>query len=202
MEIYIVRHTTPDAPHDVCYGRQDVGLADSFEREAAEALDKLLQFTAGSDGPSGSSRSFPATQVYCSPLQRCARLARVLSAYPPKIDGRLIEMDFGNWEMQRWDQIPPEQMAAWEHDPVHFAPPDGETAAEMAHRARSFADELGRLDDTSRVLVVSHGGPIHMLVAALLDAPLHVGVRLHVDYASVTRIDLLAGKPKLICLNR
>ena len=202
MEIYLVRHTTPDVPHGVCYGRQDVGLADSFEREANAVLDKLLQFTVAGRDPNSAGPSFEVTQVFCSPLHRCERLARSLTARAPRIEQRLVEMDFGRWEMQRWDQIPPEQLAAWERDPVHFAPPGGETAAQMAHRARSFADELGRFGEASRLLVVSHGGPIHMLVAALLDAPLHVAVRLHVDYASVTRIDIVGGKAKLICLNR
>ena len=114
-------------------------------------------------------------------------------------------MNFGRWEMQRWDQIPAAQLDAWNRDPIHFAPPQGETAAHMAQRAHSFAQDLQALqalDASATALVVSHGGTIHMLVAALMNAPLHVAVRLHVDYASVTRIDLLAGQPKLVCLNR
>lgn len=111
-------------------------------------------------------------------------------------------MDFGHWEMKRWAEIPPEQLAAWDRDPVHYAPPLGESAKRVADRAHAFAAEVRTLPDHSRVLVVTHGGPIHMLVATLLDAPLHVAVRLHVDYASVTRIDLHARRPKLICLNR
>ena len=122
MEIYLVRHTTPDVPHGVCYGRQDVGLADSFEREANAVLDKLLQFTVAGRDSNSAGPSFEVTQVFCSPLHRCERLARSLTATAPRIEQRLVEMDFGRWEMQRWDQIPPEQLAAWERDPVHFAP--------------------------------------------------------------------------------
>ena len=111
-------------------------------------------------------------------------------------------MNFGEWQMQPWASIPAAQLQAWDRDPIHFAPPQGETAAQMAHRAHSFAEDLHALDAEATALVVSHGGLIHMLVAALLNAPLHVAVRLHVDYASVTRIDLSAGQSKLICLNR
>ena len=43
MQIYLVRHTTPDIGHDTCYGRKDIVLAASFEQEASEVLEKLLR---------------------------------------------------------------------------------------------------------------------------------------------------------------
>ena len=71
----------------------------------------------------------------------------------------------------------------------------------MGQRVALFAEELKQLDESAKVLIVSHGGPIYMLVARLLEAPLSVAMNLRVDYGSVTRLDRRAGRQRLICLN-
>ena len=46
MQIYLVRHTTPDIVPGICYGRQDLGLAASFDAEAAAVRSKLQHLAA------------------------------------------------------------------------------------------------------------------------------------------------------------
>ena len=200
MQIYLVRHTTPDIWHDTCYGRQDIGLAATFEQEASVVLDKLLRDQ--SPTPPSAQPSLNISNVFCSPLQRCRRLATALTALAATVDDRLMEIDFGSWEMRRWDDIPPVEMTAWERNPLQFAPPNGETATEVATRSQSFVDDVLKLSPDATVLVVTHGGPIHMIVAALLQVPLFVALRFHVDYASVSRIEVRTDQTKLTLLNR
>jgi alpha-ribazole phosphatase len=200
MEVYLVRHTTPAIPLGLCYGRDDVAVAASFEFEAAAAWTKLIQAQAKPALARATDR-FEPSHVFSSSLQRCSTLARTLTLQPVTFDERLLEVDFGRWENQSWDRIPAEQIQAWERDPLHYAPPDGESAFQVAQRVKSFADDLRLLDANAKVLIVSHGGPIYMLIATLLAAPLTVAMNLRVDYGSVTRVDVGAGRLKLICLN-
>ena len=129
-------------------------------------------------------------------------MAEALTRVVATVNYWLTEIDFGAWEMRRWEDIPPVEMAAWEGVPVHFAPPNGEAAAQVAARSQSFVDDLLKLSPDARVLVVAHGGPIHMIVAAPLQAPLSVAMRFHVDYASVSRIEVRTDQTKLPFLNR
>jgi alpha-ribazole phosphatase len=41
---------------------------------------------------------------YSSPLVRCKILASYLQS--SDFDSRLVEMNFGDWELQKWDDIP------------------------------------------------------------------------------------------------
>ena len=47
MDVYLVRHTTPDVLSGVCYGQADLGLAPSFDAEWALLKPKLEHL----DGP-------------------------------------------------------------------------------------------------------------------------------------------------------
>jgi alpha-ribazole phosphatase len=59
----------------------------------------------------------PGVSVVSSPLQRCERLAYCLRGLRPDLsyttDARLVEMDFGCWEGQRWDAIPQADYDRW-----------------------------------------------------------------------------------------
>ena len=199
MEVYLVRHTTPDISPDLCYRRADVAVAASFQFELAAVRTKLIQAQA-KPALARPTDLFEPTHVFSSGLQRCVQLVHALSDRPATFDQRLLEINFGQWQSQTWPQIPPDQMQAWERDPLHYVPPGGESAYQMGQRVALFAEELKQLDDSVKVLIVSHGGPIYMLVATLLDAPLSVAMNLRVDYGSVTRLDRRAGRQRLICL--
>jgi alpha-ribazole phosphatase len=165
VRTFLIRHPKPAVAAGVCYGRSDLGLADDPVACAA-TLRALL--------PAGAP-------LWSSPLRRCLELARALHA-DPVIDERLAEMNFGAWEMLRWDDIPRRELDAWAGDPVGFAPPGGESA--LAMRARVVA-VLRELPDTA--VVIAHGGVLRACVAEL--AGIGEWHTLRFDYGTVSLIE-------------
>ena len=172
MEIYLIRHTSPDVAPGVCYGQSDVALAASFEEEWQQLHTKL---------PASFDR------VYTSPLQRCEQLARQLSTPELVEDIRLVELNFGDWEMRTWDDIPLEETASWMNDFVTVACPNGESYQGLAVRVQDFWEQL-RQEDVATVAVVAHGGPIRVMLAAALSLPLEHAFRLTISYGSVSLV--------------
>ncbi|MEO8296516.1 MAG: alpha-ribazole phosphatase family protein [Burkholderiales bacterium] len=158
MDVLLIRHTAVDAEPGTCYGRRDVPLVEPCET-AFQWLDGGL----------------PAIDaVVSSPLRRCARLGQWLAArrgVPLSHDARWQELDFGQWEGRRWDDIGRTQRSAldrWALDPLGFVAPGGESVRALHLRVQAGLHELHARATTAgwrRVAVVSHGGPIRALLA-------------------------------------
>jgi alpha-ribazole phosphatase len=192
MDVYLVRHTTPDVAVGVCYGQADVGLADSFDAEWTLLKPKLEHLK----GP----------LVFSSPLQRCALLAQRavndLNFLSPLTDARLLELNFGDWELKPWQDIPQGIAGEWTDEHVKQAPPNGESYADLHRRAKEFLYDLAMHQNIKQALVFTHAGVIRALVAEALKAPLREASRVEVNYGSVTHIALEAGVTRLEFVNR
>ncbi|MGN4218857.1 DUF2760 domain-containing protein [Burkholderia gladioli] len=97
MDLVLIRHPVPAVEAGICYGASDLPLAGEAAVEAAAIAERLR--AAQVDWPKA---------ILASPLQRCASVAQaigVLAARPVRLDARLREIDFGTWEMRRWDEI-------------------------------------------------------------------------------------------------
>lgn len=171
MDVYLIRHTTPDVPPGTCYGQSDVALTSSFADECLSLRTKL---------PTHWDR------VYYSPLSRCYRLARQLSDHPTE-DARLQELDFGLWEGRRWDDISPDELNPWMNDFVNVACPRGESYRMMATRVVASWEEVVATE-VPCVALVAHAGPIRAVLAHVLELPLEHSFRLAVDYGSVSLV--------------
>lgn len=90
MEVILIRHTSVDVPPGVCYGQTDVPLKPTFEQEAAVTQENLKAF-------------LPFDHVYTSPLTRCVRLATYCGYPDAERDKRIMEINFGSWEMKPFD---------------------------------------------------------------------------------------------------
>jgi len=173
MEIYLIRHTTPAVEKGICYGQSDIPLADSFQNEAAKLLEYL-------------PKDFDA--IYSSPLSRCHILAASI-ATNLKTDNRLCELNFGDWEMKKWDAINQAELNHWMQDFVNVKVPNGENLIELNHRVNHFADEMIKTD-LSKVGVVTHAGVIRCFVSRILEIPLKNVFKIPVDYSSVTKLHI------------
>ncbi len=129
-EFWIVRHTAVAVAAGTCYGRSDVPLRESFAEEAAAVLRRL------------QGERFD--QVWSSPLGRCTRLAAFCGYADARRDDRLRELDFGAWEMQRFDAIRDPQLRRWYDDWIHERPTGGESFADQCRRVGEFLEEVAR----------------------------------------------------------
>lgn len=148
ITVTLVRHTSVEVPTGVCYGQTDVRLRATFPAEAADVRHRL------------GNRHYD--NVFTSPLSRCTRLAEACGFPDATRDPRLMEMNFGLWEMQPWDSITDPRLQRWFDDWANVAPPAGESFMDQQARLRSF---LASLPSGSSNLVFTHGG---ILMHALL----------------------------------
>jgi len=153
MRLYLIRHPQPEVAAGICYGRSDLAVPIERALDAASALAPRLPRDAA---------------LWSSPAARCAALAEPLASAlgaPVRYDARLLEMDFGAWEMQPWDAIARSEVDAWAADTVAYRPGGGERVLDVAGRVKSFHDALktGRRD----AVLVCHAGVIRLLLAAL-----------------------------------
>ncbi len=162
MDLVLVRHPKTVVQRGVCYGSTDV--APDPERLASDAarIAPMLPKDA---------------RTITSPMQRARLLAESFGAV--ETDERLVEMDFGAWEMQRWDALPRDEIDGWTDDLLGFTPPGGEALSEVAERTIDWWESLPR-DQT--IIAVAHGGPWRILGAHLLGIPLEHSLRLEIEW--------------------
>jgi alpha-ribazole phosphatase len=168
MEVYLIRHTTPEVPKGMIYGRTDVGLTEHFDSEKKAILQKLPE---------------EIERVYASPSRRCTLLAEGISRFY-STDPRLYEVNFGLWEGKTWDTVKQSELNTWMQDFVHAAPPEGESMIEMQARVLSFWQELQQ-KPYQKVAIVTHGGVIRLLLANTGNTPLESAFDIKVAYGEV-----------------
>jgi len=163
MDIVLIRHPAVSVQEGVCYGQSDVPLADAPETSAAALAVRL------------ATLQVPAPRVLLSsPLTRCATVAAALaanfgSAY--STDDSLKEMDFGTWELQRWDDIDRALLDAWAADFEGARAHGGESVEQFVTRVRAWFDVFQQTRELSPAYVVTHAGVIRVIAATVLGLP-------------------------------
>jgi broad specificity phosphatase PhoE len=145
----------------------DVVLNDAGRAEAARVADALADRFDGD-----------VAAVYTSDLERARETARILAArlgVEVVDDPALCELSHGRWEglthaevEARW----PAELAAYQADPFHVRRGGGDSYQDLEARV---CPELERLADRhlgERIVVVSHGGPIRLVLSRILARPL------------------------------
>ncbi len=188
MELYLIRHTRVNVPRGVCYGQTDVETAASYQDEHSRVRqllpDDLSDFT-----------------VFSSPLDRCSRLATDLFNGTHNEDERIMEMNFGDWEMKKWSEIERDLMDEWARDFVNYRCPGGESYKDLYIRSASFFDEL-RTGTYKNSAVVTHAGVLHAFLAWLLDIDLKKSLMVHFDYGSITQVHFGRSRTVINYMNR
>ena len=144
MEVILIRQTSVDVPPGVCYGQTDVPLKRTFEQEAAVTQENLKAF-------------LPFDHVYTSPLTRCVRLATYCGYPDAERDKRIMEINFGSWEMEPFDRNDDPRLQEWYADYLNVAATGGESFAMQYRRVSDFLDEL-KGKPYQRVAIFAHGG--------------------------------------------
>ncbi len=156
MEIFLVRHTTPAVEKGICYGQSDLDVTESFISEATIIKQYLPE---------------NITAVYSSPLKRCSKLAaHLFPGHHLQLHEKLMEINCGNWEMKRWDDIPREETAAWMDNLIHERIPGGESYVDLFERVSRVFDLIHQQPKPS--VIIAHGGVIRSILSYITNTPL------------------------------
>jgi len=177
MELYVIRHTTPDVAKGICYGQSDISVTHTFPEESHRVLMQLpLQLDI----------------VYTSPLIRCLQLADTIAKarqLEMVTDARLKELNFGDWELKAWNDLDQSSLMDWMNNYVEVCCPNGESYAQLAGRVEEFLNSLAVLTYRS-VAIVTHGGVIKALHAVINQVSLKEAMHVQVACGAMVKFQV------------
>lgn len=141
------------------------------------SLDDALTQTGWTQMHRGIEGAGPWDLLVSSPLQRCSAFARELAQrldLPLHIEADLRELHFGQWEGRSAAELMEshaEGLGQFWNDPFSFTPPEGETLLDFESRVLAAGERLRSRFSGRRVLLVTHGGVIRVLVARARQLP-------------------------------
>ncbi|XDD50137.1 alpha-ribazole phosphatase [Leptospira sp. WS92.C1] len=194
MELYLIRHTTPDVPKGMCYGKADIPLIAEFQSEFLGVLSKF--------------KDFPS-KIYSSPSLRCKKLSEFITQnnfINLEYSELLMELNFGYWEGKLWSEIPKKESEPWTQDFLNVRTPGGESYSDLAERISKFIKESVYPSSSSSLGIVTHAGVIRTFLCKLIGIPLERGFSFELDYGSVSKILIVKNETeffsKLVYWNR
>ncbi len=193
-QLLLIRHgEVEERYHHVFGGRIDMELSKFGEQQAQKTADYL--------------RGQAVDALFVSSMKRARATARPigdalgLEAVP--LDD-IREVDFGDWTGFHWNEIEPRfgvSAFAWLDEYTAGRIPNAEPAAAYAGRVERGLDTVLQGQEGRTVAVVCHGGVIRMMLALLLKLPLAEFAKVHVEYASITRVLRRANRCEMDLLN-
>ena len=173
-QIDLLRHGETLAG-SVYLGRSDAPLSEHGYWQMTDALLNAPRYDA----------------VLSSPLARCAAFAQEYAqrhGLPLQYDARFQEMDFGAWDGRSSAEIAAADAGALENfwrDPVAFPPPQGEPLLSFQARVLAAWRELPARYPRQRVLLITHGGVMRIILCHLQQRPLSELLSLSVPHAAL-----------------
>ena len=186
--IIVVRHgRTASNAAGLLLGRLDPPLDDLGLRQADQV--------AAAVGPVDAVVSSPLTRT-----RQTASSFETVDGSEVVVDERFIELDYGEWDGSPVADVSASTWAEWRAD-ADFAPPGGESlrtlGARVAEGMRDLADRwAGRT-----IVVVTHVSPVKAAMIWALGGDDTMSWRAFVAPASITRIDVTGGHPRLVSFN-
>lgn len=119
----------------------------------------------------------PWDRLISSPLQRCALFAHELGAQldvPVSLEPDLQELHFGAWEGQSAAALmdtDAQGLGLFWANPYAFTPPQGEPVIRFSERVLGAVARLHQAYAGQRVLLISHGGVMRLLLARARGLP-------------------------------
>jgi len=141
----------------------------------------------------------PWDRLVSSPLQRCARFAEELGALlglPVQLDKGLQELHFGAWEGQSavaLMETDAEALGLFWADPYSFTPPQGEPVVDFSTRVLAAVERLQAAYAGERVLLISHGGVMRLLLAQARGLPREQLLNVEVGHGTLFSLTVESG---------
>lgn len=140
----------------------------------------------------------PWDRLISSPLQRCARFAEELGArlkLPVTLEKDLQELHFGAWEGQSAATLMETDaggLGLFWADPYSFTPPDGEPVSAFSERVLGAVSRLHQTYAGERVLLISHGGVMRLLLAQARGLPREQLLNVEVGHGGLFSLQVAA----------
>ncbi|TYS70467.1 histidine phosphatase family protein [Sutcliffiella horikoshii] len=158
VDLYLIRHWITDWNRDKRY------LGHTDQNILMDRLDELDLLKTEFENLSFDS-------IYSSDLLRCQNTLKYLSlCRSPILDPRLREMNFGDWEGKKYEELKGEPCyQRWLDNWELHSPPSGESGQMFQRRVDAFvSDMLDRVSlsrEESNILIMSHGGVIRYMLS-------------------------------------
>jgi alpha-ribazole phosphatase len=177
MEIYLIRHPQVDIEPGICYGQTDIELKQGNIKKAVAKINKLIP-------------AISKSKIYSSDLKRCKVIAQSLNNNGSIVySSEIREINFGKWEMKRWDEIPQQELNVWMNDFVNQNRYNGESYKDLYVRAVKFWNEL-KNENHPQILVITHGGVIRSILCYILNISLANSFKLNIDLCGISKIKI------------
>lgn len=196
MDLYLVRHGETESNKEKRYK----GWTESpLSPKGISQAEKAGLFLGGKN----------IEGLYCSDLQRTLNTARIIGSccgIKPVASQLLREIHFGQWEGLTYREIEAgwgNQVRYWLDDPFKRSAPGGETMEKVRARMLSFITKLNeQFPEQQRVVLVSHGGSIRVLLHHVLGFDRKNFWEIAIDNASISLITRENEKVKVVYYNR
>jgi len=163
------------------------------------SLDDALTAQGWAQMRAAVAEQGPWARVISSPLQRCARFAEELGAQlglSVHLDKDLQELHFGAWEGQSAAALmdtDAEALGLFWADPYSFTPPQGEPVLAFSARVLAAVDRLRAAYAGERVLLISHGGVMRLLLAQARGLPREQLLNVEVGHGALFALRVESG---------
>lgn len=192
--LLLIRHAEPaTSAKGLCYGALDVPLSDDGVIQAQRIGDHL--------------RDTRLDAVYSSPLSRSVATASAVSesrGLSPELREDLSEIDFGAFEGRTFDEIAasdPDLYAQWMREPASVRFPGGESFDDLQGRVTSEIARIRREHRGGSVAVVSHGGPIRVVIAEVLGLDSGYVFRIGQSWGGMSSVEWVGDEPTVRYVN-
>ena len=187
MELIFVRHGQTDLNLKKVYqGKINASLNQNGINEAIEIKNKL--------------KNIKINKVYTSPLNRTIQTMNIIlenrEDIPIKMDSRIEEIDFGDWDTIPYDKVMIGYEKEYENflnDYESFTFPNGESFNSFYNRCADFLDDIIDVESKDRVLIVAHGGVIRAFLCYLLKLPKNMFYSFSVKQGCYSKVLIYEG---------
>lgn len=195
-KLYLIRHgETEWNLHNRTQGCVDVPLNENGKLQAIMLARRMS--------------SCRVDRIYSSDLKRAVETANYISQAVKKdvvVMEEFREINFGLWEGLTFEEIKkrfPEEHRIWIENPHRARIPGGEMLYSVFHRVMSGLKKILKdCGDDQNIVIVSHGGPIKLMVLGLLEIDISKYNKFRQDNTAVNIIEVnKEGKAVLTLYN-
>lgn len=113
------------------------------------------------------------------------------------IEPALREASFGNWEGLTYAEVCnkyPLEATSWIDSEGLIAPGGGESLEDLKERLTNWLEDLYAEDSEGNILVVTHGGPLRLVLCLLMGLPITKHWKFSVEPSSMAILEVYDGE--------